>query len=783
MRLSGVTAIVETRARRTRRQLLDSTRLSLATVAFVGLISLGVVAPGGRGTYALGQMAASGEWEAVTRTVTDGFVVGSLALFVLGTFRSAVAAGRFDDKEALNALSVTLRTQLTGKLVSEWLVYPAMLLLPLSIGSIAFAVGAGPLAGAGLFLTGLSAALTVSSLSYPVGVAFVYLTERLALSGRQRVLLGLAGLGAGEAIIVYRETVLQYATVPPVVWFPEVALGATPAVAPGVAAVVVVATAPVVSLVAAVLVTERLISYVWFRSELGERDTSPDAEPSETDDESLLPLARAPRLSTRVSALADLTIRRTVREPSSLVRGAVGVVVVALVGVQTLQTSTPDAVFPPVAVMLVGTVSGIGPLLNPLGNDEAALPTLLGSGTQPSEYVASKLVAGYVLTVPVVLVTVVVTLLLAGVTAPPYVAATVSLAVVAAVTLPVVAVGIGCALPELDDDGVVRGRRLVRSNNVATAAFSLLSLLLLLPGTGAAVALGTAETGVGLDTLAGSLVVSVAGLSVTGVVAHRVAVVSVQRFSVDGHGSGDTSFDDLNPDHDSRALRSRILAVGVAVLIVSGVFVATTLAAIPLALVVGTEPLQTRTVGTALTAVVVAGIAVGFASLFRGGVGHFDFEWPTVGQLSLTLGAVVALVAVQFGVDRAALVGGVDPGGVGLSGPETVSVVGTFLVATLLAAPAEELLYRNVVQKRLRRSFDAPTAILATSLLFAATHAPNFLQVSVATASVSLVKILSSSLVLGWLYERTESVLTSVLCHAAFNGLAVVTTVAVPSLV
>ena len=533
MMLSSVTAIFGIRAKRTRRQLLDSTRLLLVALGFVGLMSLGLVAPGETGTYELGQMAADGQWLSVSRTLTDGFVVGSLGLFVLGTFRSAVGAGRFDDKAALTALSVPLRTQLTGKLVSEWLVYPAMLFLPLLIGSIAFAVGAGVLAGVGLFVTGLSAALTISSLSYPVGVAFVYLTERLALSGRQRVLLGLAGLGVGESIIVYREIVVQYATVPPVVWFPEVALGATPAADPGAAVIAVVVTAPVVSLAVAVLVTERLISYVWFQSALGERASDSDVETTTTGDESLLPLSQLPRLSARVSALADLTIRRTIREPSSLVRGSVGVVVVALVGVQTLRSPTPDAVFPPVAVLIVGTVSGIGPLLNPLGNDEKALPTLLGGGTRPGEYVASKLIAGYVLTVPVVLTTVAVSLLLANVTTVSYVAVTVLLAVLTAVTLPAVAVGIGCAFPELNHDSVVRGRRLIQSNNVATVTFSLVSVLLLLPGTGAAVVLGTAETRVGPSALVGSLSVSTAGLVVAGVVAHRVAVVSVRRFSVD----------------------------------------------------------------------------------------------------------------------------------------------------------------------------------------------------------------------------------------------------------
>lgn len=777
MSISQLIAIVKIRARRTQRQLTDSTQFLSVVLIFTGLISLGIVAPGQQGTYQLGQMVASGQVATVSKTLTAGFTIGSLGIFVLGTFRAAITVGQFDEKDALQAVTIPVRTQSAGQILSEWLVYPAMLVVPLLIGGATFAIGAGPVAGIMLFLVALITTITIVSLSYLFGICIVYAIERLGLSGRQRILVGLIGLGIGESVIVYRETVLQYAEVPPMVWFPDVALAATPATTPGLIKIVTILSAPFVSVLFAVLVTERLIPYVWFQSQIGERRTSPNDETTTEKHKSLLPLNRIQRFPTRVSVLADLTVRRTIREPSSLVRGAIGVVVVALVGVQILQTPTSNAVFPATAVILSSSVSGIGPLLNPLGNDDDALPALLGTGIRPREYVEAKVITGYIFAVPTVMTIVTVALVLAGVTAIPYIIVTAILAVTSALTLPALAVGIGCSLPKIENSAVISGRQLIRSNNTAVATFTVLSTLTLLPGAGAAIALGTPETQFELGALLGSVVISVVGLLLAGTTGYRLAVVNVGRFSIDGHNLSLSSFTKNNTVTNNESVQDKLVSVGVTTVVGLTVFVVTSLVTIPISLLVGVDTLQTRAVATGITSLVVICVAMVFVFLFRGGTRHFDIRKPSKKHVGLAFVTVITLVGVQLGVDRAALIFEIDAGGLNLSGTTTSSALVTFAVATLFAAPTEELLYRNIIQKRLRKTFSSTSAVLLASTIFTVTHFPNFLQASAVTVLLSLFKILLSSIVLGILYEKTENILINMVCHSVFNGAAVVAAV------
>ena len=149
---------------------------------------------------------------------------------------------------------------------------------------------------------------------------------------------------------------------------------------------------------------------------------------------------------------------------------------------------------------------------------------------------------------------------------------------------------------------------------------------------------------------------------------------------------------------------------------------------------------------------------------------HRDLAWVVVGVVvSLVIQIGITLVGSGFGVRPAA--GGIDAAAANL-----VLVYSLALVSALfLIGPVEELLYRGVVQGRLRQSFGPIAAIGLTSVGFAAGHVATLVWGGGDPASLgsglSLVAIASGSVVLGVIYERTGSLVSTILAHSLFNAL------------
>lgn len=90
------------------------------------------------------------------------------------------------------------------------------------------------------------------------------------------------------------------------------------------------------------------------------------------------------------------------------------------------------------------------------------------------------------------------------------------------------------------------------------------------------------------------------------------------------------------------------------------------------------------------------------------------------------------------------------------------------LVAAVLLAPvAEELLFRGLLYRALRRRRGVLGAIVVSSVAFAVVH----LDVA-ATQPLALVGLTLVGVVMGLAYERTGSLLVPVAAHAAYNGTA-----------
>jgi hypothetical protein len=140
--------------------------------------------------------------------------------------------------------------------------------------------------------------------------------------------------------------------------------------------------------------------------------------------------------------------------------------------------------------------------------------------------------------------------------------------------------------------------------------------------------------------------------------------------------------------------------------------------------------------------------------------------------LVLAGGAVVALLVAQFGAGFLLQALGVSFGEnqVITRGREApVYFLYMIPVSLLLVGPIEELLFRGVVQGVLRRSFGVRAGIVVASALFGLVHwvavsggpAEKFAYVAIAGAL---------GIVLGVLYERTETIVAPGLAHGVYNS-------------
>lgn len=143
---------------------------------------------------------------------------------------------------------------------------------------------------------------------------------------------------------------------------------------------------------------------------------------------------------------------------------------------------------------------------------------------------------------------------------------------------------------------------------------------------------------------------------------------------------------------------------------------------------------------------------------------------PTGRDTALVAGATLALVAVNRLAFVVADAFGISPT-TRLSTPEAVTGgVFLLLVPVLLFAvgPAEEYLFRGVIQRYLERSFSTYGAVGLAALLFTLVHLPNLVS-NPGAAPVSIPLWFLLGVAFGWLYERTDRLLVPTAVHGLYN--------------
>lgn len=95
-------------------------------------------------------------------------------------------------------------------------------------------------------------------------------------------------------------------------------------------------------------------------------------------------------------------------------------------------------------------------------------------------------------------------------------------------------------------------------------------------------------------------------------------------------------------------------------------------------------------------------------------------------------------------------------------------VVGLAVLSLLVVAPAEEFLFRGVVQGRLRDAFGPVGAVVGASLLFGSLHLANYAG-SVESVVTGALLVSTTGLVFGGLYEYTDNLAVPIVAHGLYN--------------
>jgi len=158
-----------------------------------------------------------------------------------------------------------------------------------------------------------------------------------------------------------------------------------------------------------------------------------------------------------------------------------------------------------------------------------------------------------------------------------------------------------------------------------------------------------------------------------------------------------------------------------------------------------------------------------YPDLFRAAV-------PSLRDLAWVVGGFVALYVLAYALTVVFTALGVESATnsvVEQGRKDPVRFLYLIPVTFLFVAPAEELLFRGVIQGIFRRAYGVVPAVLFASAIFGLGHWLALLGSS--TGKVRYVVVAAMlGLVLGTLYELTENILVPILVHAAWNSMSFV---------
>ena len=179
-------------------------------------------------------------------------------------------------------------------------------------------------------------------------------------------------------------------------------------------------------------------------------------------------------------------------------------------------------------------------------------------------------------------------------------------------------------------------------------------------------------------------------------------------------------------------------------------------------------------VGKIVTDLVFVAVGIGFLLRTGRGLEYVDLRMPDRRELAYLGAGVPALFGLLYGFSYAIELLGLPVAEASIAAPAREGSPEILLImiplSFLLVGPAEELIYRNVVQKYLYSAFSRPGAVVVASVIFAAAHIFTYLDQNAVATLLSLSIVFGLSLVLGGIYERTENLVVPAFVHGAYNA-------------
>ncbi len=172
----------------------------------------------------------------------------------------------------------------------------------------------------------------------------------------------------------------------------------------------------------------------------------------------------------------------------------------------------------------------------------------------------------------------------------------------------------------------------------------------------------------------------------------------------------------------------------------------------------------------------VAFLGVGYLYLRERGipVRSIGLRVPSIKEFGVVIGALVLSFVYLIAVSRLLAATGTESAenqiaGMAMENPQIVLYLlpGAFL----LIGPGEELLFRGVVQNRIREEFSAVPGVVIASVIFAAIHVGSLVASNPSAMLVTIGVLMGPSLILGGIYEYTKNLVVPILVHGTYNAI------------
>ena len=172
----------------------------------------------------------------------------------------------------------------------------------------------------------------------------------------------------------------------------------------------------------------------------------------------------------------------------------------------------------------------------------------------------------------------------------------------------------------------------------------------------------------------------------------------------------------------------------------------------------------------------VAFLGVGYLYLRERGipVRSIGVRLPSIKEFGIVIGALVLSFVYLIAVSQLLQTTGTETAdnqvsSLAMENPEIVLYLlpGSFL----LIGPGEELLFRGVVQNRIRESFSAVPGVIIASAIFAAIHVGSLVAAQPSAVLATVGVLMGPSLILGGIYEYTRNLVVPILVHGTYNAI------------